>query len=711
MATPDLAPTDSPPESTQHSGAPASSTAIFVVSGLIAGLTAAIVVGFSASQALTLLGIPDPGPITTYGLPAMRALGEIAAVIAIGSLLLAAFFVPPQKSGVLDVDGYRAVRTASHAAIVWAICSFTMVPLTLSDTSGQPFAEAIKPANLWSGLDQVEIAGAWRWTAIIAVVLAILARLTLRWWWTPLLLLIGLLGLMPLALTGHSSSGGSHDIATNSLILHLVAASLWAGGLFALLAHARRGGDYTDVAARRFSTVASICFVVMGFSGVINAIVRLPLDDVFTTTYGRLIVAKTVALIILGFFGWAQRSRALPALAENPKSRSALIRFAGAEGIVMAATIGLAIGLGRTPPPPPLSIPSIPEVELGYNLPDPPSFMAFVTDWRFDLMFGTAAVASAILYGIGLRKLAKRGDSWPVGRTIAWMSGCAVLLIATSSGVGKYAPAVFSVHMGAHMALSMLGPVLLVLGAPITLALRALDPAGKDGVPGIREWILTALHSPFSRFITHPIVAAVLFVGGFYALYLGGIYGATVDSHSAHLLMNLHFILSGYLFYWVAIGIDPSPRQLQPVTKLAMVFGSLPFHAFFGVALMSTTAVMGGAYFRSLGLGWNNDLIGDQQLGGSIAWATGEIPLMVVMLALLVQWSRSDGRTARRTDRAAERDHDADLAAHNAMFAELARRDREGWKPREAADAETASEDSADETPSEKKSDESSTST
>ncbi|MER5837246.1 cytochrome c oxidase assembly protein, partial [Streptomyces sp. NPDC002130] len=187
------------------------------------------------------------------------------------------------------------------------------------------------------------------------------------------------------------------------------------------------------------------------------------------------------------------------------------------------------------------------------------------------------------------------------------LSGCAVLLIATSSGVGKYAPAVFSVHMGAHMALSMLGPVLLVLGAPITLALRALDPAGKDGVPGIREWILTALHSPFSRFITHPIVAAVLFVGGFYALYLGGIYGATVDSHSAHLLMNLHFILSGYLFYWVAIGIDPSPRQLQPVTKLAMVFGSLPFHAFFGVALMSTTAVMGGAYFRSLGLGWNND--------------------------------------------------------------------------------------------------------
>lgn len=658
-----------------------------VICGLIAGITAAIVVGFSASQALTLLGIPDPGPLTTYGLPAMRAVGEIAAVVAIGSLLLAAFFVPPQKSGVLDVDGYRAVRTASVAAIVWAVCSFALVPLTLSDTSGQPFGEAIKPANLWSGIDQVEIAGAWGWTAVIAVVLAILARMALRWWWTPLLLVVGLLGLMPLALTGHSSSGGSHDVATNSLILHLVSASIWAGGLFALLAHARRSGAHTDVAARRFSTIAAVCFVVMGISGVVNAIVRLPLSEVFTTTYGRLIVAKTVALIVLGVIGWAQRRRALPALAANPQSRSALIRFAGVEGIVFAATIGLAVGLGRTPPPPPASIPSIPEVELGYNLPDPPTFLALVTEWRFDLMFGTAAIVAAILYGLGLRKLARRGHAWPMGRTVAWMSGCVVLLIATSSGVGKYAPAVFSVHMGGHMALSMLGPVLLVLGAPITLALRALDPAGKDGVPGIREWILIALHSPFSRFVTHPIVAAALFVGGFYALYLGGIYGATVDSHSAHLLMNLHFLLSGYLFYWVAIGIDPSPRKLQPVTKLAMVFGSLPFHAFFGVALMSTTTVMGGAYFRSLGLGWNDDLLGDQQLGGSIAWATGEIPLMVVMLALLVQWSRSDGRTARRTDRAAERDHDADLAAHNRMFAELARRDREGWtSPREGAD-------------------------
>ncbi|SNS79143.1 cytochrome c oxidase assembly protein [Rhodococcoides kyotonense] len=676
MAAPEVAPIE-PSPTAKHS----SSTSVFATAGAIAAVVAALVVTLSASDALVLLGIPDPGPATIYGLPAVRAAGEIAASIAIGSFLLAAFLVPPQKNGVLDVGGYRAVRTGSVAAIVWAACALVLVPLTLSDTSGQPFLVALQPSNLCVALDQVEIASAWRWTAILAVVLAIVSRAVLRWSWTPLLLVFALGTLMPIAVTGHSSSGGSHDVATNSLILHLIAATLWAGGLFALLAHARRAGAYTDVAARRFSAVATVCFVVMGVSGVINALVRVSASDLFTTTYGRLVLGKIVALVVLGVFGWIQRRRSLPALVADHRSRGALVRFAGGEVLIFAATIGLAVGLGRTPPPsdvdPNLSLT---EAALGYDLNGPPTFARLALDWRFDLIFGTASIVLAAVYLLGVRRLRRRGDTWPMGRTVAFLLGCLTMLIGTSSGVGKYSPAVFSVHMGGHMALSMLAPVLLALGGGLTLALRALPAAGKDGVPGPREWILQALHSPVSRFLTHPIVAAVLFVGGFYALYLGGIFGAILDNHSAHLLMNAHFILSGYLFYWVVIGVDPSPRRVEPITKLAMVFGSLPFHAFFGVALMSMNTVMGGWYYRTLGLDWNADLLGDQKLGGGIAWATGEIPLVLVMLALLIQWSRSDDRNAKRSDRAAERDHDADLAAHNAMFAELARRDREAGR-------------------------------
>lgn len=677
MAAPEVDTTESAP----RTSAAVASTSVFVTAGIIAAIVAALVISLSASDALVLLGIPDPGFATTYGLPAVRAAGEIAASIAIGSFLLAAFLVPPQKSGVLDVGGYRALRTGSAAAIVWAACALVLVPLTLSDTSGQPFTVAIQPNNLWVALDQVEIASAWRWTAILAVVLAVASRAVLRWTWTPLLLVFALGTLMPIALTGHSSSGGAHDVATNSLILHLIGATVWAGGLFAVLAHARRKGAHTDVATRRFSAIASVCFVVMAASGVINALVRVSASDLFTTLYGRLILGKIACLVVLGVFGWIQRRRSLPALAADPESRGALVRFAGGEVLVLAATIGLAVGLGRTPPPadgnPDLSLS---EAALGYNLDGPPSVARLAFDWRFDLIFGTASIVLAVVYLLGVRRLRARGDAWPIGRTIAFMLGCATMLIATSSGVGKYSPATFSVHMGAHMALSMLVPVLLALGGALTLALRALPAAGKDGVPGPREWLLLALHSRVSKFLTHPVVAAVLFVGGFYALYLGGIFGAVLDNHSAHLLMNAHFILSGYLFYWVVIGVDPSPRHIEPLTKLAMVFGSLPFHAFFGVALMSMNTVMGGWYYRTLGLDWNSDLLADQKLGGGIAWATGEIPLVLVMLALLIQWSRSDDRNAQRTDRAADRDHDADLAAHNAMFAELARRDREAGR-------------------------------
>ena len=178
------------------------------------------------------------------------------------------------------------------------------------------------------------------------------------------------------------------------------------------------------------------------------------------------------------------------------------------------------------------------------------------------------------------------------------------------------------------MLLSMLVPILLVLGAPVTLALRALPAAGRGEPPGPREWLLAALHSRVSRFLTNPIVATVVFVAGFYGLYFGGVFDAAVSNHAAHMLMNLHFLLSGYLFYWVVIGIDPTPRQIPQLGKVAMVFASLPLHAFFGVVLMGMQTVLGETFYRSLQLSWHTDLLGDQRLGGGIAWAAGEVPLV-----------------------------------------------------------------------------------
>ena len=486
---------------------------------VLAGCTAAGIGVLSLADALTATGLPDPGPATTLGLPFVRAAGEIAAVLAVGSFLFAAFLVPPQSSGVLDVGGYRALRLGTVASGAWAVCAALLIPLTISDVSGHPLSDHLNPVQLWSVAGLVNTASAWRWTAVLAALVTLASLTVLRWSWTPLLLVGSLVTLVPLGLTGHSSAGGSHDLATNSLLIHLVAASLWAGGLLALLAHALRRADHTDLAARRFSTIALCCWVAMGISGVVNALVRVLPADLLTTPYGRLVVVKFVALCVLGVIGWRQRRSGVAALQTHsgkPGAHRVLIRLALIEAAVFGLTFGVAVGLGRTPPPPPPILrPSIPEAEIGYGFDGPPTLVRILFDWRFDLIFGTAAIVIAGLYVAGVLRLRRRGDHWPPGRIVAWLLGCGGLLFVTSSGVGRYMPAMFSMHMAAHMGLSMLVPILLVLGAPVSLALRALPAAGRDDPPGMREWLLAALHSRVSRFLTNPVVATVLFVAGF----------------------------------------------------------------------------------------------------------------------------------------------------------------------------------------------------
>lgn len=648
----------------------------------VAGLVAAGIGVLSLTEALTATGLPDPGPVTTLGLPFVRAVGEISAAVAVGGFLFAAFLVPPQPGGVLDAAGYRAVRTARAGSLAWAVCAALLVPLTLSDVSGEPLRRQLNPVQLWQLAGLVDTANAWRWTAVLALAVGAVASTVLRWSATPVLLAGALLSLVPLGLTGHSAAGGSHDMAANSLLIHLLAGSLWAGGLFALLGYAltaRASGDHTfsALAAGRFSAVALWCFIAVGASGIINALIRIRPEDLMGTRYGFLVLTKLAGLAVLGVIGWRQRRSAVFALRADPSSLRPLVRLALVEALVFGVVVGVAVGLGRTPPPPTgAAEPSPAEVALGYDLAGPPTPARILLDWRFDLIFGTAAIILAAAYGAGVIRLRRRGDRWPPGRSTAWLLGCALLLFTTSSGLGRYMPAMFSVHMTAHMLLSMLVPILLVLGAPTTLALRALPPAGKGNPPGPREWLQDGLHSRWSRFFTHPVVATVVFVAGFYGLYFGGIFDAAVSHHAAHLAMNAHFLLSGYLFYWVVIGVDPTPRTVPPLGKIGMVFASIPLHAFFGVVLMGMTTVLGERFYRSLKLPWDVDLLADQHLGGSIAWAAGEVPLVVVLMALLIQWQRTDRRTAVRQDRAADRDHDAELAAYNAMLAELARRAR-----------------------------------
>lgn len=641
----------------------------------VAALVAAGLTILVNGPSVVIPGLSGPGPIVTAGLPAVRAVAEVAMVIALGAMLLAAFLVPPQRSGYLDVAGYRGVRAASAASLAWAVASALMVPLSVADALGRPLRDVLDVGLLVQAVPRLTTATAWTLTSVVALLVLAGSRAVLSWGWTAVVFGVALLGPLPVALTGHSATGGAHDVASDSLVLHVLAASLWVGGLVAVLGLAiARGSDRgaaLATAVPRYSRTALVCWLVVGVTGVVNALVRVAPADLFTTGYGALVVGKAAALGVLGAFGFAHRRRTVGAAAAG--EAGALVRWGAVEVLLMLTTIGLAVALGRSAPPPSdAPPPSRTEVLIGYDLTAPPTALRLAFDWRFNLIFGTAAVALAVLYVVGVRRLRRRGDAWPIGRTVGWLCGCAALLVGTSSGIGRYGPAMFSVHMGQHMILSMLVPILLVLGAPVTLALRALPAMGRSAPPGPREWLLAAVHSPPARFLTHPLVALPLFVGSYYALYFSGLFAAALPQHAAHVVMNLHFLLTGMVFFWPIVGIDPAPRRLPPAARMGILFASVPFHAFFGVALMSSATVIGDEFYRALALPWVPDPLRDQQLGGGLAWASGEIPLLLVVVVLLVQWSRYDERSARRDDRRAAADGDADLSAYNAMLRGLA---------------------------------------
>jgi len=628
---------------------------------------------FLGSDGLTGVWLPDSGLFTRAALPAVRVLSECAAVVAVGSLLAAAFLVPPQASGYLDTGGYAAVRMARIAALVWALTAALMVPLLAADVLGRPVTEVLDLRLLTSMASALSQVGSWALTAGIALVLTGFCWTALTWGAAVWLFALSIVGLTPVALTGHSSADGAHDVATNSLLYHLIAAALWVGGLVALLAHLARRGEHAELACARFSRLALVCWIVMAASGVINALVHIRPDQVLTT-YGLLVLGKVAALLVLGVIGWLHRRGSVAAVVDRG-DRVAILRLGGVEALIMFATIGLAVAVSGTVPPGGIGAQlSRTEVLLGYNLAGPPTPARLLLDWRPDLVFGVAALVLAGVYLAGVRRLTRRGDPWPMGRTAAWLGGCATILFATSSGIGRYSTAMFSVHMGVHMLMSMMAPILLVLGAPVTLALRALSPAGTANPPGLREWLRAFMHSWVVRLSTHPLIAFGMYVGSFYVIYFTGLYAVAAPSHGAHLAMNAYFLLMGYAYYWLVIGIDPLPHGMSYLGKLGLLLAAMPFHVFFGISLMHTATVIGGDYYRSLALPFVPDLLADQRAGAAMVWASGEIPMVIGLVALLVQWSRTDAREAHRFDRKAEPDGDAELAAHNALLARLAQR-------------------------------------
>ncbi|WP_165922298.1 cytochrome c oxidase assembly protein [Pseudonocardia endophytica] len=638
-------------------------------------LAAATVVGVAVCAAVaTVLVLADVGVYARSGLPTppsdVRVLGPVLRVVAglsaaltAGSLLYAAFLAPARSSGTVGPDGYRALRRTAVSAGVAGVAALLAAWTTTADMTGSPFSRpGVNGPIGWLGAAAtLEEPMGWLLGGLLMLVVAAGCAWFLSWRAAGVLGVLTLVAAVLPAAVSPAATGAGHDWSSDGSILRTVGGLVWLGTVAALTAQRLHGGEVTTTTLRRVRGLLLASGVVFLVGELLFQIVVVGPGSLTGTPYGRLLLAEIPLVVLLGI------GTAL--LVRRGSTRPGLPVALVAGGALVAT---LLVAQGHSVPPRFLvRADSSYETLIGWNIERPFGAVAALVDWRFNVLFGTGAILAAALYLYGVRRLAARGIAWAPGRTAAWLAGCAVVLLATSSGLGFYAPAMFSVHMISHMALNMLGPILLCMGGPVTLALRVLPAAGRNQPPGPREWLLAAVHSGPAKVLTNPGVAAVLFVGSFYVLYFTPLFGEALRFHWAHQLMYLHFLAVGYLFFWPLIGVDTAPNRLPHLGRLAVLLATMPFHAFFGIAVMSSDTVIGQNFYRDVGLPWVSSLLADQSVGGGIAWATGELPMLLVVIALIVQWSREDTRAAVRSDRQADRDGDADLKAYNEMLAQL----------------------------------------
>ncbi|GAB3618552.1 cytochrome c oxidase assembly protein [Okibacterium endophyticum] len=642
---------------------------------LVAVALVVLIVGLQYGGGADERQLSDPGAVVRYGLPVAKLMVNIGAAVAIGALALSLFALSAKR------DEYTlALDVAAGGAAVYTVASGFTGFLTFLNVTGTPLSFSDQfGAQLGMFFTDIELGQAWLTTTLIAAAVTVLCFAVRGQTLIFFVGVLALVSLVPMAEQGHAAGATGHNNAVTALGLHLVFAAVWLGGLvtIVMVRRALEPGRLVPVITR-YSTIALVSFVVVAVSGYASAELRIGSWESLLTPYGVLVLGKVAALIAIGLFGALQRSWLIERMSRaGGRAGRHFWWLIVAELGFMGIASGLAAALARTATPvteevPPEQTPA--QILTGEPLPPQLTFERYFTLWNFDLIWLLFCAFAIFFYVAGVVRLRRRGDTWPLYRTILWIAGILLLFYLTSGVVNVYQQYLFSVHMLGHMGLAMAVPVLLVPGAPVTLAARAIAKR-TDGSRGAREWIMLAVHSRFAAVVANPIVAAVLFVGSLWLFYYSPLLRWAMVDHIGHEWMVAHFLITGFLFVQSIIGIDPVPFRLPYPLRLMLLLVTMASHAFFGLAIMSSTGLFLADWFGAMGREWGPTALGDQQVGGGITWSIGEIPTLALAITVAIQWSRSDTRLQRRLDRTADRTGDVELNEYNNRLAKLAERD------------------------------------
>ena len=608
-------------------------------------------------------------------IPITKGMYLFAALALVGLLMLLGFYVPDDH-GRLKPSEMKYVALTKLAALVLIFSAIGSAFLELANLLGTSILDAFDLTTLHSFLTQTTTGRDYLFQIVTFAGVALIINFGRKVGAIYFAFALTLLGILVPLFSSHASSAGNHGLAIGSIIFHVGAIMLWVGGLFgiAILPAAERIRSLP-----RFSALAFWSAITVAISGATAAWTRLHFLAGWSSLYGFLVIVKIALMVILILIGARQRK-----YLEHRISQAMTTRLIVNELLVMGVTVAIGAWLSTTAPPisqGDLKLESDPVLGItGISMPPAPTPWRIIWTYIPDgVMLGLLILLTA-LYVKGVLTLSRRGDKWPVGRTISFAVAIAVTDFATSGGLGVYAHFAFSYHMISHMLLGMVAPIGFVLSAPITLMMRAL-PHSRDGVErGLRGTLIQAIHSRYSRIITFPVVALLIFDGSLFALYMTPLFGSLMRSHSGHLLMNIHFLLAGYLFFYVIVGIDPNPRKIPHIVRIITLFAAMSIHAFFSIALLSTSTLVDGGFYASLHRLWNTNLLADQHLGGAIGWAMGEVPILLALIATFIQWTRDDKKESKRIDRAADRaeamGQGDELAQYNKYLASLNRLDQ-----------------------------------
>ena len=590
---------------------------------------------------------------------------QLTGVLSIGFLITLSFLDQDIKGAIKNHSLVKKTRLFISA---WLLVSALYVIVQVSYLLDQPLAASFDLTVIRSYLTQTSLGKAYL-IQIIGILILLLIPLR-RLLGSYISLLIALIAITAPVFQSHGSSSGNHGLAIGALIIHVIALSFWVGGLFGLTQLSKQ---QKLIALPRFSEIALWSAITVVISGAATAWTRLDSLQAWQSKYGVITLVKISLAFTLVGFGALHRRWIIKS--DYPS----VFRLITAEIGVMFTTVFVGSWLSTVNPPEREIISSPALLVTGIEMPAPPTLSRVLLGYEADgLMLGLLIFLVA-LYIKGVVILTKRGDKWPVGRTIAFALGISAVDFATSGGLGLYSHFAFANHMMAHMVLGMIAPIGIVLGAPITLALRTLPLGRNQQESGIRGIFIELLHSKLSKFYTNPVVALAIFDGSLFALYFTPLFGNIMQGHSGHFFMSLHFLLAGFLFFQVLIGIDPLPRKVPHIAKIIVIFAAMSIHAFFSISVMSATTLLDNGYFELLQRPWATDLLADQKLGGSIGWAMGEVPILLALLATFLQWLKADKNEAARIDRAADRaaamGEDDDLARYNNYLAQLNKRE------------------------------------